>query len=154
MPVYQNLTADQNAQLLLNSCNGFMPVVSGGTTYNTACVYNGNNMHIKGQVTSNVILNGPTINQADFVLTCGASCSAAQNSIISTFIAQGGSFPITVPSKGSTLPAPTIVNAGNASRYCLEARSPAYSDIIYHAAPSSSSPEQGACPADAALHYP
>lgn len=49
MPVYSNLTTAQNAQLFLNACNGFMPIVDNGITYNTSCVYNGNNEHIKGE---------------------------------------------------------------------------------------------------------
>ncbi len=153
-PLYQNLSADQNAQLFLNSCNGFMPVVSGGTTYNTSCVYSGNNMHIKGTVSSNVILNGPTINEASFGLTCGSACETAQAGILSSFLAQGGTFPITVPKKGAALPAPTMQTTGNATRYCLEGRSSGYSDVIYHVAPNSASIMDGPCPADPGLHYP
>lgn len=51
-PVYQNLNPDQNAQLFLNACNGFMPITSGSTTYNTSCSYAGNNAHVAGQVSS------------------------------------------------------------------------------------------------------
>lgn len=154
-PVYANLSSAQNAQLFLNACNGFMPVVDGGTTYNTACVYSGNNVHVKGTVASNVVLHGPTINQADFALTCGSACTTAQNNIIATFLAQGGSFPITVTGSGSVLPSPTMVTTGNASSYCLEGRSPNFSDIIYHTTPDSASmPELGPCPANPSLHYP
>lgn len=154
-PVYSNLTSAQNAQLFLNSCNGFMPIVDNGTTYNTSCIYNGNNAHIKGTVGSNVVVKGPTFNQSDFVLTCGSACTAAQSSIISAFLAQGGTFPITVPKSGSTMPAPTMVTYGNANKYCLEGRSPAYPDIIYHTTPDSASmPELGPCPANPSLHYP
>ena len=101
MPVYQNLTSEQNAQLFLNSCNGFMPIISGGQTFNTACIYNGNNVHIKGQVSSNIVIDGPSIAQADFALPCGSDCSAAQADIINTFLAKGGTFPIAVPKAGS-----------------------------------------------------
>lgn len=154
-PVYSNLTADQNAQLFLNSCNGFMPVTDGTNTYNTSCVYDGNNAHVAGTVSSNVVVKGPTINQSDFVLTCGTACDTAQNSIITAFLNQGGTFPISVPKTGSTLPAPTSVSYGHASTYCLEGRSPNYPDIIYHTTPDSASmPEQGPCPANANLHYP
>lgn len=153
-PVYENLDAGQNAQLFLNSCNGFMPIVDGGTTYNTSCIYNGNNMHVKGQVASNVVINGPTINQNDFVLSCGSACSSAQSQIVSTFLAQGGSFPITVPKSGSTLPAPTLSTTGPASDFCLEGRSPQFVDIIYHTVPNSSGPESGPCPTSGTLHYP
>ncbi len=151
-PVYSNLTSGQNAQLFLNACNGFMPIVSGGTTYNTSCTYAGNNQHIAGTVSSNVVVHGPTINQADFALTCGAACTAAQNNIISTFIAQGGTFPVTVPKNGSALPAPTMVTTGNATTYCLEGRSPTHTDVIYHVEPGGSL-TAGPCTA-VGLHYP
>ncbi len=131
-----------------------MPIVSGGVTYNTSCVYNGNNQHIKGQVGANIVIHGPSINQSDFVLTCGPPCTAAQNSIINTFLAQGGTFPVTVPKKGSQLPAPSSMQiTGPASRYCLEGRAPQYTDIIFHATPDAGVVE-GPCPADASLHYP
>ncbi len=154
-PVYSNLTPDQNAQLFLNACNGYMPVTDGTTTYNTSCIYSGNNLHAKGTITSNVVVQGPTINQADFVLTCGSACATAQNNIIASFLAQGGTFPVTVPKNGSTLPAPTTVTYGNASTYCLEGRSPDFPDIVYHTTPDSASmPEQGPCPSGTNLHYP
>lgn len=154
-PVYSGLTADQNAQLFINACNGYMPIVSGGTTYTTSCVYSGKNLHIKGQVSSNIIINGPTVNQSDFVLNCGSTCTTAQNSIVSTFLAQGGTFPITVPKAGSALPAPTMVNAGDATTYCVEGRSPTFSSIVYHATPDVPTPQSGPCPVTSpALHYP
>lgn len=154
IPVYQSLTPDQNAQLFLNSCNGFMPITSGGITYNNSCVFSGNNLHAKGTGSSNIVMQGPVIQQSDFVLTCGSACNSAQSSIISAFVSQGGGFPITVPKNGATLPAPTMQTTGNASRYCLEGRSSVFVDIIYHMTPSSQDIESGPCPADAALHYP
>lgn len=154
MPVYANLTADQNAQLFLNACNGFMPIVSGGTTYNTSCVFNGNNEHVKGEVGSNVVIKGPVINQSDFKLICGAACDQAQNSILTTFLAQGGTFPVNVPKQGSALPAPTSLQiTGPASRYCIEGRAPQYTDIVYHAT-EQAAVNKGPCPSDPALHYP
>lgn len=153
-PVYSGLTSAQNAQLFINACNGFMPVVSGSTTYNTSCSYAGNNMHIAGQAGSNVVINGPSVSQSSFSLTCGSACSTAQNSIISTFLAQGGSFPIVVPSGSSTLPSPTLVSAGQASRFCVEGRSIVFSDIIYHATSEATGLAAGPCPSDPDLHYP
>lgn len=152
-PVYSNLTADQNAQLFLYSCNGFMPVTDGANTYNDSCSYAGQNLHIKGTVTSNVVLHGPVIDQADFQLSCGSACDAATSGIIATFIDEGGTFPITVPSKGSTLPQPTMVTSGVASTYCLEARSPVFSDVIYHATQNAANPVAGPCDTTG-LHYP
>jgi type II secretory pathway pseudopilin PulG len=153
-PVYQNLDSAQNAQLFLNSCNGFMPIVEGPTTYNTACIFNGNNMHVKGQISSNIVVQGPVFNQSDFTLSCGAACDAAQSSIISTFLAQGGSFPIAVPKNGSALPAPSAMSNGPATDFCLEGRSAQFSDIIYHTRPDTESLESGPCPSNTNLHYP
>lgn len=155
-PTYTNLTSEQNAQLFLNSCNGFMPITDGGTTYRNSCIYNGNNAHVKGTLASNTVIQGPMIYQSDFVLDCGQACTNAQNSIITSFLQQGGTFPITVPKFGSTLPAPSgMIIGGSANTYCLEGRSPGYPDIIYHTTPESASmPENGPCPANPSLHYP
>lgn len=154
LPIYSGLSTSQNAQLFLNACNGFMPIVDNGTTYNTSCVYNGNNEHIKGTQSSNVVIHGPIINESDFVLTCGGACTATQNNIISIFKAQGGSFPVTVPKKGSTLPSPTsLATTGPASDYCLEGRAPQFSDVIYHATPDEAV-TKGPCPTTPTLHYP
>jgi prepilin-type N-terminal cleavage/methylation domain-containing protein len=153
-PVYSNLNDAQNAQLFLNSCNGFMPIVDGSTTYNTACVFSGNNLHVKGQISSNIVVNGPSFDQPDFALGCGSVCTAARDSIIATFAAQGGSFPIVVPKSGSSLPAPTLVSTGPATDFCLEGRSAQFADIIYHATATIDSIETGPCPPNASLHYP
>ena len=153
-PVYANLTPSQNAQLFLNTCNGYMPITGGGTTYNTACVYNGNNLHVKGTVSSNVVIQGPSITSDEFVLNCGAVCTAAQSNILSTFQAQGGTFPVTVISSGASLPAPTLVSSGTASRYCLQARSSQFTNIVYYITSEMSKYASGECPADPALHYP
>lgn len=153
-PVYSNLSSDQNAQLFLNACNGFMPVVDNGTTYNDSCVFNGNNEHVKGTSASNVVIQGPTINQSEFQLICGAACDTAQTKIIATFIAQGGTFPVTVPKQGSTLPAPTsLLTTGPATKYCIEGRSPNFSDIVYHATPDAAV-TPGPCESNVSLHYP
>ena len=154
VPHYDNLTTDQNAQLFLNACNGFMPIVDGATTYNNSCVYNGNNLHVKGTISSNVVFQGPTINQADIQLNCGALCDQVETEIVNTFIQQGGGFPIYVPKDGSSLPAPTMVTTGNASNYCLEARSAAFPDVIYHATPETANVDIGPCPTGGGLHYP
>lgn len=153
-PVYSGLTPDQNAQLFLNACNGAMPIVEGGVTYNTACIYNGNNEHIKGTVSSNVVINGPTIEQSEFVLKCGVACDQAQSDIISKFIAQGGKFPVIVPKKGSTLPAPTSMVTGPATRFCVQGISGRYDDIAYYATEKTDGVRKGKCPSDPELIYP
>lgn len=154
-PLYENLNPEQNAQLFLNSCNGFMPVVDGGTTYNDSCVFSGNNIHVKGTISSNVVIDGPTFTQTDFVLSCGSPCGVAQSSIVAKFIEQGGSFPIEVPKTGSTLPAPSTVNVtGPAADFCVEGRSAQYADVVHHALPTSPSIQDGPCPPNANLHYP
>lgn len=153
-PVYSNLTSAQNAQLFLNTCNGFMPVTDGGTTYNTVCAYNGNNLHVKGTTSSNVVVHGPTFVAGDVALTCGGACDTAASHIISTFQAQGGSFPVTVISSGASLPAPTLISAGTASHYCLEGRSATFTDIVYHITSEMTAYAAGSCPANPSLHYP
>ena len=104
VPYYTSLTPDENAQLLLNSCNSYMPTVANGTTYNTACSFAGNNFHIQGTQSTNVLLQGPTIQQSEFVLTCGAVCDAAQASIVSVFGTQGGYWPVGSTQKTSCTP--------------------------------------------------
>ena len=154
-PVYDNLTSEQNAQLFLNSCNGFMPITDGTTTYNNACIYSGNNIHVKGTVSSNVVIDGPSFFQSDFALTCGAVCNAAQADIIAKFVEQGGAFPIAVPKDGGPLPAPVSVTIGSAaSDFCVEGRAAKFPDIIYHAAPSSIGIQDGPCPPNPIFHYP
>lgn len=154
-PVYTNLSSEQNAQLFLNSCNGFMPIVADSTVYRNSCSFDGNNAHVKGNFASNTVIQGPIIYQSDFVLDCGEACTSAQSRIVAAFLEQGGVFPITVPKSGSILPAPTAVTYGNAKSYCLEGRSPNFPDVIYHTTPESASmPEDGPCPANPALHYP
>lgn len=154
-PVYSDLTPAENAQLFLNACNGFLPIEDDSTTYNTACVYDGNNAHIKGNIASNVVIPGPIFYESDFVLTCGDICTQARDEMIAKFLTQGGTFPISVPKTGSVMPAPAMVTFGNASTYCLEGRSPDFPDIVYHTTPESASmPELGPCPENPSLHYP
>lgn len=154
VPSYTNLTPDQNAQLFLNACNAYMPITSGGTTYNTACTYAGINMHVSGQNSSNVVLHGPTINATDFTLTCGNACTTAQNTITAIFQQQGGTWPISVPKGSVALPAATSFSAtGPATSYCLQGTSPDYSDIVYHIS-SGGALQSGPCPNNGSLHYP
>ncbi|HTK39597.1 MAG TPA: prepilin-type N-terminal cleavage/methylation domain-containing protein [Patescibacteria group bacterium] len=152
--VFQNLTPDQNAQLFLNSCNAHMPIVDGSTTYNTSCAFAGLNIHVKGQKTSNVIFHGPTVAKSDVTLGCGPVCTDTMNNIISDFEAQGGTWPITVPSKQVVMPEPSLQSYGKATKYCLEARYVQYSDVVYHIVSGSTKYTEGVCPPDAELHYP
>lgn len=155
IPVYSGMNNDQNAQLFLNICNAYMPITSGGTVYNTACVYSGNNLHAKGKLTSNIVIPGPLNSPDDFKLTCGMACDNAQNTILNMFIAQGGYYPLNVPKNGATLPTPTIKTAGVADMFCLEGRSAAFDTVIYHQVPDSTGPEEGPCPVfSPPLHYP
>lgn len=154
-PVYSGMDNDQNAQLFLNICNAYMPITSGGVTYNTECVYSGKNLHAKGQVSTNVVIAGPLNSAADFKLKCGALCDTVQQSILDMFVAQGGYYPINVPKNGATLPPPTMKTAGVANTFCLEARSAAFDTVIYHQVPDSTGPEDGPCPVfSPPLHYP
>jgi Tfp pilus assembly protein PilE len=156
--VYENLTGSENAQLFLNSCNANVFA----TPNNTACQFQGSGgggggakIHVKGTVSSNAIWNSP-IQQSDLTLSCGAeqtACDEALATMISEFIAQGGTFPITVPGSNVPLPAPTQVPNGMADRYCLEGRSANYPTIAYHFLSESDSIAVGSCPVDPTLRY-
>lgn len=154
IPVYGSLDVDQNAQLFINTCNAYMPITADGNTYNNLCRYDGNNLHIKGTVSSNVVFHGPVVTKSDIILSCGDACNIARNNILQTFEDQGGTFPIKVPKKEKQLPAPNLVTMGVANRYCLEGRSAKYTDIIYHATDAGTGAEPGACADDPELHYP
>jgi type II secretory pathway pseudopilin PulG len=155
--VYENLTGPENAQLFLNACNA--NVFS--TPNNTACQFqgssggNGAKIHVKGTVSSNAIWDSP-IEQSDLTLSCGAeqaACDSALADMISQFIAQGGTFPVTAPGSNVPLPAPTQVPNGMADRYCLEGRSANYPAIAYHFLSQADGIAIGSCPADATLQY-
>lgn len=153
--VYSGLTTSQNAQLFLNTCNSLMPITSGGTSYNTSCSFAGNNIHVAGTNSSNVVWQGPTIQQSNVTLTCGSSCSTATTSLINEFLAQGGTFPITVPNQNVLLPPySSTQSTGPATRFCLQGTSVQYSDVVYHTTSENMSVVVGACPSDPALHYP
>lgn len=149
--VYQTLTPDQNAQLFLNSCNANLNGLN-----NTTCVFAGHNngakIHVKGTKGSNTIWPSP-INQSDISLPYGPDYTAATNAMIAQFTAQGGSFPIVVSGSSVTLPPPTKTPNGPADRYCLEAHSGEYPDIVYHTDSTHKAPLAGSCPADPELHY-
>lgn len=152
--VFDTLTANQNAQLFLNSCNANMPVTSGNSTFNTSCAFAGNNIHIKGQVSANVVYLGPTIEEADVTLDCGSVCDTAIAKIISEFKAQGGYFPITVPKKQVSLPDTwTLTSYDKATKYCLEGRYTLYNDVVYHVISGSTIIVEGVCEDDPELHY-
>lgn len=151
---YIGMTADQNAQLFLNSCNANMPITDGGTTYNTSCSFAGINIHVKGTKSSNVVFNGPTVEKSEIVLDCGSVCDAAAATMISNFEAQGGTWPLSVPGGQVTLPEPTLVSNGKATKYCLEARYADYDNIIFYMLSGDPSIHEGTCPSDPELHYP
>ena len=147
-PKYENLTPDQNAQLFLNSCNANI------VSPNTACTFAGNNVHVSGTGSSNVVWHGPTINAGDVVLSCGSACDAAAAAMKEQFLAQNGAFPISVPKNQVDLPAPTLVSSGPASKFCLQANSGLYGDITYHTTSDDDAITVGPCPEDDELHYP
>lgn len=159
---YTSLTADQNAQLLLNSCRAHMPITHNGSTYSTGCAFAGVNFHIKGQRRSNVVLHGPTITNADFAIDCSGgaaqTCIDATEAIKNDFIRQGGTWPVTIPRNEVPLPEPdqkeADEEAGAASRFCFEARHDRYAEnTVFHIMNDQSAPSHGACPSDPALHY-
>jgi len=152
--VYSGLSPSENAQLFLNTCNALMPITSGSTTYNTSCTFAGQNIHVKGTSSSNVVWQGPTINQSNVVLTCGSACNTATSTLISEFIAQGGTFPISVPKSTVSLPAYNLMSDGPATRFCLEATSASSDGIVYHTSSENKAVTVGPCPSDPDLHYP
>lgn len=152
--VYTGMTVDQNAQLFLNSCNALMPIIDDGTTYNTSCSFAGKNIHVKGTKTSNIVFHGPTVEKADIALTCGAACDAAVAQMISNFELQGGTWPLSVPGGQVSLPDPTLVSNGKATKYCLEARYAEYDNVVFYMLSGDTRVQEGTCPSDPDLHYP
>lgn len=152
--VYPSLSPSENAQLFLNTCNSLMPIKSGSTVYNTSCTFAGQNVHVKGTSSSNVVWQGPTINQSDVQLSCGSACSTATSMLIADFLAQGGSFPVSVPKANVPLPPYSLTSDGPATRFCLEAVSATSDDIVYHTSSEGKDPTVGPCPSDPELHYP
>lgn len=149
------LSGSENAQLFLNSCNALMPITDGSTVYNGSCTFAGINIHVKGVEASNVVWKGPTIAQTDIVLKCGPACTAAVQKMIDDFIAQGGTFPLTVPSKSVPLPPyDMVLSEGPATRFCLEAVSTDDTSVTYHTSSEKKEVIRGPCPADSELHYP
>lgn len=153
--VYSGLEPSQNAQLFLNSCNANIT----STPNNNACSFQGNGggakIHVTGTQSTNAIWSSP-INESDITLSCGsdqATCDAILATIKSQFLAQGGTFPITVPDNNVPLPEPTLVPNGQADRYCLEGRAVGYSDIVYHTTNEDERAATGTCPNDPSLHY-
>lgn len=152
--IYENLTVDQNAQLFLNSCNASMPVYDGAQLYATSCAFAGNNIHVKGIKSSNIVYKGKVVEESEVFLDCGSSCDTAIATIKNDFIAQGGTWPITVPKGQVTMPEPTLQSYGKATRFCLAARYVRYTDVAHHMINGSSDIFDGDCPSDPELHYP
>lgn len=152
------LSPEQNAQLLLNSCNNQMPTEEGGTVYNTGCKFAGNNVLVKGKAGSQVNLHGPTMTRDEFLANYAADCSmpvclAARDAMLAAFEAQGGVFPLTVPKNNVTMPEATTVATDNATEYCLESRSVDYVDVAYHKTQADSDVVDGTCPDNPDLYY-
>lgn len=153
--VYENLSTAENAQLFLNTCNANIF----STPNNTACSFQGNNngakIHVAGTQGTNAIWPSP-ISESGVTLSCGANqtaCDSALADMISQFTAQGGVFPIQVPNNSVSMPEPTLVPNGPANRFCLEARSIDYPEIIYFVTSENQQIAVGQCPNDPSLHY-
>jgi len=149
--VYESLTTDQNAQLLLNVCNANL-----NGLYNTVCAFSGNGggakIHVKGTNSTNVQWGNP-IAQETVSLPYGPEYEAATDAIIDQFLAQGGTFPVNVSGKAAPLPEPTLVPMGLATDFCLEGHSSTYPDVIFHLSPKAIGASEGACPDNPSLHY-
>lgn len=166
LPVYSNLSQAQNSQLFLDACNSAMPVIStnNGALYHSSCY-----SFITGLLQFRLASNGRTAYianpiQEDFSITCSkflGSCnesdysavtSAAVSKMKQRFTNQGGTYPVSMPLlfTGAVLPDPSSSYTENeATKYCTEAVSKKFPDIIYHVRSSSPSmPQSGPCPAD------
>lgn len=154
------LSPDENTQLFLNACNTNVPLVVGGSTYFTSCGFAGNsvNVHIKGQGSSNTLIQGPTIDKslATSSLVCGIpECAETAQLMFEQFEAQGGSWPLQSSGKTVPLPEPDVVTAtGPATKFCFEAWSVDYPNVVQHSTHSKKRPQPGRCPEDPELHYP
>lgn len=151
---YVGMNPEQNAQLFLNSCNANMPVVDGGNIYSTSCSFAGNNIHVKGKKSANVVFQGPSVDILEVTLDCGSVCNAAVATMISDFESQGGTWPLDVPKNQVAMPESTLVSYGKATKYCIEARHAQYTDVVYYMQSGDTSVQEGACPSDPELHYP
>jgi prepilin-type N-terminal cleavage/methylation domain-containing protein len=151
--VYDSLTDDQNAQLFLNVCNANL-----NGTNNTTCTFNGSGsgakIHVKGTSGSNFYWSPSPLTKTYIQNNCASLCTKVAT-LISQFEAQGGVFPIVLSGNNVSLPEPTNTPSGNATEYCLEARSGLFQDVIYHTLSSqvASSATAGACPPDPDLQY-
>lgn len=155
--VYQNLTPAQNTQLFLNVCNAnFLQIGSTCTLTGTGLVLITNGVSILGiPLGLNLIL--PTLlSQAQFsslIGTLGSTYNNLGSTINSQFTGQGGLFPLQIGNSPSALPTPTQVPNGPASRFCLQANSGTYPDVVYHTTDSNPYVTKGPCPSDPGLTY-
>ncbi len=149
--VYGQLNNDQNAQLFLYACSGNLA----GTPL-TSCSFQGNRtgakIHVQGNNSSNTIWMSD-IDKSEVVLSCGSGCTAAANNMISQFEQQGGTFPVVVPSNQVSLPEPTVVPNGPATKYCLQGASAEYGDVLFHITSKDDALRPGLCPSDPELKY-
>lgn len=166
LPVYSNLSQAQNSQLFLDACNSAMPVTStnDGTIYHSSCY-----SFITGLLQFRIASNGRTAYianpiQENFSITCSkflGSCNESDYNAVTTaavsnmkerFSNQGGTYPVSMPLlfNGAVLPDPSSSYTENeATKYCAEAVSKKFPDIIYHIKSSSPSmPQSGSCPAN------
>lgn len=154
---YTSLTPEQNAQLLLNTCNALLPVRTGESSYYLYCNFRGSNLELKTTKSSTLVLQGPEIDRRDFSLSyslCGEVCDAVELEIKNAFLAQGGTWPITVPDSQVGLPAPQVVPSAQATQYCLELRSTTYTNVVVHARSGKNEVTMGYCPTHSRLGYP
>ncbi len=155
---YTNLSTGQNAALFVNVCNSLaMPISSGANTYASTCTGQWG-MDINGGTHSSYL---STPIQQTFTLV-GSACSnpdsnsaychpyyaAATNSttaLRNAFIAQGGTFPITMQNNANApLPTPSPLT-GPSSTYCVEATSTRFTELRYKLTSENNQPVIGGC---------
>lgn len=144
--VYTGLTADQNAQLFLNTCNALLNPLANVTT----CEFEGNNngakVHVKGTNGANEIWGSP-IASTDVQISpgCDATCNTALNQLKSIFQAQGGTFPVVIPPNEVEMPAPTVMISGQADRYCIEGHASEQPSISFNVNSTTKKVTAGVC---------
>lgn len=155
---YTNLSSGQNAALFVNLCNDIaMPIASGSTTYASRCegqwgmdITDGShNSYLATPIQQTFTLVGSACSNPDsnsaYCHPYYAAALSSTTALRDTFLAQGGTFPITMQNNsGAPLPTPTPLT-GPSSTYCVEATSTHYAELRYKLTSENIKPTTGSC---------
>lgn len=152
---YVGLSAAQNATLFVNLCNDAMPIQSadGTITYATTCTGQwgidiGGGSHgsyLSTPIQSNFEISSCPGCTDGYYAPYNTYAAAVRDTIRETFLAQGGTFPVTVTNNTPVaLPTPTQ-NGGSSDSYCIEATHDRYSHLHYRVTSDTTVPEEGTC---------